>query len=1273
MASGRYYATPTSEDVSGVGDEHDRKQILSQQVDSQDAQVGFFGLYRYATISDKLLLLLSVACCIIAGAAVPGMTIVLGGLTSKIRDFVSGTETADEFRDDVSTYALYFVYVGIGEFVTVFIGTAGFVYVGERVTSKIRERYMQAILRQNVGFFDQLGPGEIANRITVDTHMVQTAVSEKVGTTLTSIGTFVTALAISVGYSWRLALISCSSVVAIVLLMGTVSRFIVKFNQRAQQEFDRAISLAEEAIGSIRVVSSLNARNQLSDQFEVYLEKSEKWGRKVKVLLGVSIGGMICIVMLNIGLDFWEGSRLLVDSKITEGEILTITLSIVIGAFSLGYVAPNMQHITAGIAAAAKIFGTIDRESPIDPLKETGDALHSVEGDIHFKNITHVYPSRPDTVALKEVSLHVPASKTVALVGASGSGKSTFVNLLQRFYTPVSGEITVDGHDITTLDLTWLRQRMSLVGQQPTLSSATIYENIAHGLIGTSSEHSPRDVKDELVVQAAKVANAHNFIQSLPDGYNTWVGERGSQLSGGQKQRISIARAVIRNPRILLLDEATSALDSNSERLVQEALDRAVEGRTTIMVAHRLSTVRRADRIVVLERGRIVEEGSHEELIEKAGAYYRLFEAQRIRQDIAEGNRAISPISFMTDDTSQTRFGFGSLADVSLIPMNVDEKSSETTPLREQKRPPAIWSLLRMVAGLNRPEIKLMSLGLLCSVLAGGGTPTHVVFLAKNVEALAKPPSLYSELRRDVNFWSVLYVALGFAMLLAQGTQGYALGFCSERLLRRARSTAFESILRQRMRFFDQKENSTGALVSFLSMQTINLVGLSGSTLGTVLTGATTLIAAISVSIAFGWKLGLVCVAMAPILLACGFLRFYLLSRYESRSKLLYEKSAGYACEAVSDVRTVAALTREREICAEYGQQVKQIVSSNMGSVLTTSTLYACSQSLFFGCTALSFWYGGNLIADGEYTLFQLFVCFIEIMFATQSVGTIFSFAPDMARAKEAAVNLKNLYEQQPEKSDGKPLNPRVVTGKISFQNVWFRYPTRQSKYALRNVNITVEPGQHVALVGSSGSGKSTIISLLERFYQADRGLVTLDGEFIQGFHLGQYRAAFGLVSQEPTMLRGTIRENLLLGIEHAVDDEAIAKACKDANIHDFIQSLPDGMSTLVGSKGVLLSGGQKQRIAIARILIRDPRILLLDEATSALDSESAALVQQALDKLRKGRTCISVAHQLSTIQNADQIYVLHEGSVMERGTHEELVRRPGIYSELARLQDLDM
>lgn len=1063
-----------------------------------------------------------------------------------------------EFKDDVSRYSLYFVYVGIGEFVTVLIGTAGFVYVGERITGKTREKYMQAVLRQNIGFFDKLGPGEIANRITVDTHLMQTAVSEKVGTTLTSVGTFVTALVISLGYSWRLALISCSSVVAIVLLMGNVSRFIVKFNQRAQKEFDYAVSLAEEAIGYIRIVSSLNARDQLSDRFEDHLAQSEKWGRKVRTLLGVSIGGLICIVMLNIGLDCWEGSRLLVKSQITQGDILTITLSIVIGAFSLGYVAPNIQHISAGIAAATKIFGTIDRESPIDPLKDGGNILSSISGQIDFNDITHIYPSRPDTVALKNVSLHIGAGQTIALVGRSGSGKSTFINILQRFYTPIAGSISVDGHDIAQLDLSWLRQQMSLVSQQPTLFSTTIFENIAHGLIGTVNENASRETKAQLVIQAAKTANAHSFIQSLPDGYDTWVGERGSQLSGGQKQRISIARAVIRNPKILLLDEATSALDSNSEHLVQEALDRAAEGRTTIMVAHRLSTIRGADRIIVLDHGKIVEEGTHEELVEKQGTYFRLFEAQRIRQDIADDQHAsISPISLTTDDVSISRFGFGSLTDVHLLPLGPNEKHAEMNVEETVPVQPSLWSLVRMVAMLNRPEAKILVLGLCCSILAGGGTPTHVVFLAKNVEALARPPSQYSELRSDVNFWSVLYLALGLGLLLIQGTQGFALGFCSERLLRRARSTAFQSILKQKMTFFDQKDNSTGSLVSFISMQTVNLVGLSGSTLGTILTGATTMIAAICVSVAFGWKLGLVCVAMAPVLIACGFLRFYLLSRYESQSKILYERSAGYACEAVTDVRTVAALTREREICTEYGHQVHEIIARNLPSVATTSILYALSQSLFFGCTALSFWYGGNLIADGKYTLFELFVCFIEIMFATQSVGTIFSFAPDMARAKEAAINLKNIYEQQPETSEGDALNLDKVQGKIGFENVSFRYPTRPTKYTLRDVNISIEPGQHVALVGSSGSGKSTIISLLERFYEAERGLITLDGKDIRSFSASQYRSAFGLVSQEPTMLRGTIRENILLGLDQQVAEESIVKACKDANIYEFIQSLP--------------------------------------------------------------------------------------------------------------------
>lgn len=314
------------------------------------------------------------------------------------------------------------------------------------------------------------------------------------------------------------------------------------------------------------------------------------------------------------------------------------------------------------------------------------------------------------------------------------------------------------------------------------------------------------------------------------------------------------------------------------------------------------------------------------------------------------------------------------------------------------------------------------------------------------------------------------------------------------------------------------------------------------------------------------------------------------------------------------------------------------------------------------------------MIAKREYNMFQFFLCFSAVIFGAQSAGTIFSFAPDMGKAKQAAAELKALFDRKPEidswSEDGEKLSN--VEGHIEFRDVHFRYPTRPEQPVLRGLNLTVKPGQYVALVGASGCGKSTTIQLLERFYDPLAGGVYMDGKEISSLNVNNYRSWIALVSQEPTLYQGTVKENILLGADREnVPQEAIEQACKDANIYDFIMSLPDAFDTIVGSKGSMLSGGQKQRIAIARALLRDPKILLLDEATSALDSESEKVVQAALDKAAKGRTTIAVAHRLSTIQRADMIYVFDAGRVVEAGTHTELLHLRGRYFELVNLQSL--
>lgn len=519
-----------------------------------------------------------------------------------------------------------------------------------------------------------------------------------------------------------------------------------------------------------------------------------------------------------------------------------------------------------------------------------------------------------------------------------------------------------------------------------------------------------------------------------------------------------------------------------------------------------------------------------------------------------------------------------------------------------------------------------------------------------------------------------MYLMLAFVQFLAFSLQGIAFAKCSERLVHRVRDRAFRAMLRQDVAFFDKDENTAGALTSFLSTETTHVAGLSGATLGTLLMMMTTLVAAIAMSLAIGWKLSLVCMSTIPILLGCGFFRFWMLAHFQRRSKAAYASSASFASEAISAIRTVASLTREHDVLNMYHESLAAQQRRSLISVLKSSALFAGSQSLLFLCFALGFWYGGTLIGRGEYNLFQFFLCFMAVVFGAQSAGSIFSFAPDMGKAHHAAQELKALFDRKPAidswSDEGEAV--KEVDGHVEFRDVHFRYPTRPEQPVLRGLNLTVRPGQYVALVGASGCGKSTTIALLERFYDPLSGGVFVDGKEISTLKINEYRSFVALVSQEPTLYQGSIRENILLGsAREDVTDEAIDFACREANIYDFIVSLPEGFDTVVGSKGALLSGGQKQRIAIARALIRDPKILLLDEATSALDSESEHVVQAALDKAAKGRTTIAVAHRLSTIQKADIIYVFDQGRIVEAGTHSELMKKNGRYAELVNLQSL--
>ncbi|KAH9941048.1 multidrug resistance protein 1 [Amylocystis lapponica] len=1262
--------------------------------------VSFTEMFRFSTRSELIMDFIGLIAAAAAGAAQPLMSLLFGNLTQafvNFGDIVVQTQSpnstiADQaqaslagaavhFRHVAANDASYLVYIGVGMFVCTYTYMTIWVYTGEVNAKRIRERYLQAVLRQDIAFFDNVGAGEVATRIQTDTHLVQQGISEKVAIVLNFFAAFVTGFALAYARSWRLALALSSMLPCIAIGGGVMNRFISKYMQLSLAHVADGGTLAEEVFSTVRTAQAFGNQVLLSERYKAHVDKSRDVDMQAAVWHGCGLAFFFFVIYGGYGLAFDFGTTLINAGEGNAGTVVNVILAILIGSFSLALLAPEMQAITHGMGAAAKLYQTINRVPDIDSAYEGGLKPEKCVGEITFENVKFNYPSRPDVPIVRELSITFPAGKTTALVGASGSGKSTTISLVERFYDPLSGIVRLDGTDLKELNPKWLRSQIGLVSQEPTLFATTIKGNVAHGLINTVHEHAPEEEKFALIKEACVKANADGFISKLPLGYDTMVGERGFLLSGGQKQRIAIARAIVSDPKILLLDEATSALDTQSEGIVQNALDKAAAGRTTITIAHRLSTIKDADRIHVMGDGLVLESGTHNELLQdENGPYARLVQAQRLRDsrerhagEDADSDTAASveePEDYdkaAAEEVPLSRAKSGR----SLASEILEKRNAEKSDEHKQY---GILTLLHRFYVINRDDWPKYLPGFIAAFCNGATYPAFGIVYAKGINAFSDTSN--TQRRHDGDRVALWFFIIALLSAAAIGFQNYFFASTAANLTSKVRAMSFRAILRQDVEFFDKEENNTGQLTSNLSDNPQKVNGLAGVTLGAIVQSTATLVTGTVIGLAFAWKLGLVGLACTPVLVSAGYIRLRVVVLKDEQNKRAHEHSAQIACEAAGAIRTVASLTREGDCCDLYSQSLDGPLRNSNRKALYSNAIYALSQAMSFFVIALIFWYGSRLVSQLEYTTFQFFVGLMSTTFSAIQAGNVFSFVPDMSSAKGAAQDIVDLLDSMPEiDAESKEGDiPTEVKGRILFENVHFRYPTRPGVRVLRELNLSVEPGTYVALVGASGCGKSTTIQLIERFYDPLMGTVYLDGQPITKFNVSEYRKHIALVSQEPTLYAGTIRFNILLGAtkpESEVTQEEIETACRNANILDFITSLPQGFDTEVGGKGSQLSGGQKQRIAIARALLRNPKVLLLDEATSALDSNSEKVVQAALDQAARGRTTIAIAHRLSTIQNADRIFFIKDGAVSESGTHDELLAQRGGYYEYVQLQAL--
>ncbi|KAG1908571.1 P-loop containing nucleoside triphosphate hydrolase protein [Suillus fuscotomentosus] len=1258
----------------------------------------FLSLFRYSTRFEIMLDFLGMIFAVAAGASQPLMTLVFGDMT---QDFVTFNSAENEYYQSLqsndtnvieqaqaaldaaaSTFvhsasldASYLVYLGIAMFVSTYIYMYTWVYTSEANGKRIRERYLQAILRQEIAYFDDVGAGEVATRIQTDTHLVQLGISEKVTVAVTCISSFVVGFIIAFVRSWRLALALSSMIVCIIIIGGVMKKCLSKYTQLSLKHVAEAGSLAEEVISTIRTAQAFGTQKVLSGIYDKNIDVTRVVNAKASISQGVGLGCLFFVNYAGYALAFEFGTTLINEGQANAGQVVNVFFAILTGSLSLAILAPELQAITRACGAAVKLFATIERVPDIDSANPGGLKPSKVTGEITFKEVKFSYPSRADVPILKGIDITFPAGKTTALVGASGSGKSTIVSLTERFYDPLSGSVTLDGIDLRELNTKWLRSQIGLVSQEPVLFATTIRGNIAHGLIGTQYEDASDEEKFQLIKAACIKSNADSFISHLPQGYGTMVGERGFLLSGGQKQRIAIARAIVSDPRILLLDEATSALDTRSEVIVQDALDKAAAGRTTITIAHRLSTVKDADCILVMGEGLVLERGTHAELLaDENGAYSRLVAAQSLRE--SDKDDLDAGVSGDESDLERSEEVLERKSTIRSVRSDVASQLKENVEDQAPEEAYGLFYLMRRIASLHPEGLRRYFIGSFFAICNGAAYPVSGIIYGHAVSGFSATTNSERSYQGDRN--ALWFFILAILCALCMGFQNYFFASAAAVLTAKLRSMSFKAILRQDIEYFDNDKNSTGTLTSNLSENPQRINGLAGITLGTIIQSIATLVVGLVIGFAYAWKAAIVGMACIPVLVCGGYIRLQVVVLKDQRNKKAQESSAQIACEAAAAIRTVASLTREEHCLDMYRRSLEGPIRKSTRTALWSHLLYALAQAMGFWVISLVVWYGATLVSQLEISTQSFFITLVSTVFSSMQAGNIFAFVPDISSAKGAADATIRLLDSTPaidaESTEGKSIPSKTIKGHIQLENVHFSYPTRPRTRVLRGLTLTVEPGTYVALVGSSGCGKSTVIQLLERFYDPLSGQISLDGELIDEYNIQAYRQQISLVSQEPTLYAGTIRFNILLGAtrpESEVTQEEIEAACRDANILEFVQSLPDGFNTEVGGKGSQLSGGQKQRIAIARALLRNPKVLLLDEATSALDSNSEKVVQEALDKAAKGRTTIAIAHRLSTIQNADCIHFVKEGRVSESGSHDELLARRGDYYEFVQLQAL--